>query len=395
MSFLNHVHFDSEMNPMELEIVRHFREGLGVDPKWLEYLLWIDADTEIAQDSINRLVSCLIADSKVIGLCGETQVGNEMESWVTMIQVYEYFISHHLSKQFESVFGAVTCLPGCFSMYRIRAANKTAFLISNDVIRDFSINQVDTLHLKNLLHLGEDRYLTTLMMKHFPAHKLSFSPDAKCKTQAPAQWKVFVSQRRRWINSTVHTLFELLLLPQLCGCCLCSMRVLVYVDLFSTLAQPSAIAYFGYLAYLALTDGGGVPLFSLIMIAAIYGVQLVIFMVKGEFQHLGWMCIYLLAIPIYSFYLPMYAFWHFDDFSWGNTRIAVDQHGGRLYENAEDEVVSIPSPLFSLSPDPSYFSVSNIGYPFPTRKYDPSFIPMKKWADKEQELIQQYQKQLI
>jgi chitin synthase len=31
--------------------------------------------------------------------------------------VFEYYISHHLTKAFESVFGGVTCLPGCFSMY--------------------------------------------------------------------------------------------------------------------------------------------------------------------------------------------------------------------------------------------------------------------------------------
>jgi chitin synthase len=29
-----------------------------------------------------------------------------------MIQVYEYYISHHLAKAFESLFGSVTCLPG-------------------------------------------------------------------------------------------------------------------------------------------------------------------------------------------------------------------------------------------------------------------------------------------
>ncbi len=38
-----------------------------------------------------------------------------------MMQVYEYFISHNLTKAFESLFGSVTCLPGCFTMYRIRA----------------------------------------------------------------------------------------------------------------------------------------------------------------------------------------------------------------------------------------------------------------------------------
>jgi len=33
-----------------------------------------------------------------------------------------------------------------------------------------------------------------------------------------------------------------------------------------------------------------------------------------------WMAIYLLSLPIWNFILPTYAFWKFDDFSWGETR---------------------------------------------------------------------------
>jgi hypothetical protein len=34
---------------------------------------------------------------------------------VTMIQVFEYYTNHHMKKAFESAFGCVTCLPGCFT----------------------------------------------------------------------------------------------------------------------------------------------------------------------------------------------------------------------------------------------------------------------------------------
>jgi chitin synthase len=57
------------------------------------------------------------------------------------------------------------------------------------------------------------------------------------------------------------------------------------------------------------------------MIASTYGLQVIIFIAKGELQHIGWMLIYILAMPIYAFVLPLYSFWHFDDFTWGNTRI--------------------------------------------------------------------------
>lgn len=75
-------------------------------------MLVIDADTSVAPDSLNRLVACAADDSRIIGICGETKLSNEQDSWWTMIQVYEYFISHHMSKAFESLFGSVTCLPG-------------------------------------------------------------------------------------------------------------------------------------------------------------------------------------------------------------------------------------------------------------------------------------------
>jgi len=153
-------------------------------------------------------------------------------------QVYEYYISHHLSKAFESLFGSVTCLPGCFSMYRIRTADKgRPIIISSRVIDEYSEPNVDTLHKKNLLSLGEDRFLTTLLMKHFPTFKTKFTPDATAHTVAPESWRVLLSQRRRWINSTVHNLCELVFLPELFGFCCFSMRFFVFLDLLSTMVR--------------------------------------------------------------------------------------------------------------------------------------------------------------
>ena len=57
-----------------------------------------------------------------------------------------------------------------FTMYRLRTADKgKPLIISDKIIKDYADCVVDTLHKKNLLSLGEDRYLTTLMTKYFPA----------------------------------------------------------------------------------------------------------------------------------------------------------------------------------------------------------------------------------
>ena len=112
MSFLNRVHHRSPMSPLELEIFHQINNIIGVDPELYEYLFMVDADTMVMEDSLNRLVAACANDAKIAGICGETSLENEEHSWWTMIQVYEYFISHNLAKAFESLFGSVTCLPG-------------------------------------------------------------------------------------------------------------------------------------------------------------------------------------------------------------------------------------------------------------------------------------------
>jgi chitin synthase len=112
MQFLNRVHHRSPMSPLELEMFHQINNIIGVDPELYEYLFMVDADTMVKEDSLNRLVASCANDARIAGICGETSLENEERSWWTMIQVYEYYISHHLAKAFESLFGSVTCLPG-------------------------------------------------------------------------------------------------------------------------------------------------------------------------------------------------------------------------------------------------------------------------------------------
>ncbi|KAJ1956518.1 hypothetical protein EC988_001307, partial [Linderina pennispora] len=358
MRFFNKVFFDLPMVPLELEMYHQVKNVIGVNPAFYEYVLMIDADTVVFPDSLNRLVGAMAHDQKILGICGETTLANAKSSWITMMQVYEYFISHHLTKAFESLFGSVSCLPGCFSMYRMRTADSARpLLISNQIIEEYSTNRVETLHEKNLLHLGEDRYLTTLVLKHFPYYKNKFVPDAKCMTNAPDQLSILLSQRRRWINSTVHNLFELIFLPQLCGFCCFSMRFVVFIDLITTIIMPATLVYLAYLIYQLTNPDSTTSYISLYLLAAIYGMQALIFILKRQWQHIGWMIVYIIAIPLFSFLIPIYAFWHFDDFSWGNTRVVVGESGRKHIYTVDNE------------------------------KFDTTTIPQRKWSDYEQELL--------
>jgi chitin synthase len=253
MSFLQKVMFDERMTELEYEMFNGIWKITGISPDFYEVVLMVDADTKVFPDSLTHMVSAMVKDPEIMGLCGETKIANKRKSWVTMIQVFEYFISHHLSKSFESVFGGVTCLPGCFCMYRIKAPKGgqnywVPILANPDVVEHYSENVVDTLHKKNLLLLGEDRYLSTLMLKTFPKRKQIFVPQGVCKTTVPEEFGVLLSQRRRWINSTVHNLMELVLVRDLCGTFCFSMQFVVFIELVGTLVLPAAIAFTFYLS---------------------------------------------------------------------------------------------------------------------------------------------------
>lgn len=62
------------------------------------------------------------------------------------------------------------------------------------------------------------------------------------------------------------------------------------------------------------------------------------------------MILYIIAIPVFSFALPLYSFWNMDDFSWGNTRLIQGEDGTKKV-------------------------ISDEG------KFDPSSIPRQKWED--------------
>ncbi|KAF8956068.1 chitin synthase [Flammula alnicola] len=345
MGFLQKVMFDERMTTFEYEFFNSIWRVTGVSPDRYELVLCVDADTKVFPDSLTRMVSCMVHDEDIMGLCGETKIANKAETFVTMMQVFEYYISHHMTKAFESMFGGVTCLPGCFSMYRIKAPKgDTGFwvpiLANPDIVEHYSENVVDTLHKKNLLLLGEDQYvlpssrLQDRRSGHLPSSALS----------APS-----------WINSTIHNLAELLLVRDLCGTFCFSMQFVVGMELAGTLVLPAAIAFTLYLIIVSIIPGGPNTTIPLILLAIVLGLPgLLIVVTSRKIAYVGWMLVYLLSLPIWNGILPAYAFWHFDDFSWGQTRKVVGGDKGHDTGDKEGE-------------------------------FDSSHIVMKRWAEFERD----------
>ncbi|KAF8119146.1 chitin synthase-domain-containing protein [Boletus edulis] len=99
-----------QLAPADARARDAIKNVIGVNPTFYEYLFTVDADATAGPYSLNRLISAMAHDKKVC----------------------EYFISHHMAKAFESLFGSVTCLPGCFTLFRLRTPDtQKHLLVSN------------------------------------------------------------------------------------------------------------------------------------------------------------------------------------------------------------------------------------------------------------------------
>ncbi|KAG0370603.1 chitin synthase-domain-containing protein [Gamsiella multidivaricata] len=364
MNFFSRVTYNDRMTPLDYELFRKIQHLMQVTPDKFEIVLMVDADTKVYPSSLRLLMNCMNNDPLIMGLCGETKIANKRQSWVTAIQVFEYYISHHLGKGFESVFGGVTCLPGCFCMYRLKARKGddwVPIITKPEIVQEYSQNIVETLHQKNLLLLGEDRFLTTLMLRNFPNRKMMFMPQAICKTVVPDEFNVLLSQRRRWINSTVHNLLELVLVRNLCGTFCFSMQFVIFMELIGTVVLPVAmilmIVLCVSLANMQIeTVSQAMPLVLLIFVLVLPAI--LILLTTRKLIYIAWMFVYLMALPVWNFILPLYAYWHFDDFSWGETRKVEGEAKGEAHGNADGI-------------------------------FDASSVPLKRWDDYEKARVRQ------
>lgn len=78
MRYFNKVHYGLPMSALELEMYHQMKNVIGVNPSFYEFVLMVDADTEVMSDSLNRLVARCVQDTNISALCGETMVANEV-----------------------------------------------------------------------------------------------------------------------------------------------------------------------------------------------------------------------------------------------------------------------------------------------------------------------------
>lgn len=150
-----------------------------------DILVYVDSDSFVRRDAIRQIVQGF-ADPAVAAVAGHTEVANRDVNALTRMQEVRYYVAFRIMKAAESIFGTVTCCPGCFSAYRRSCVLK---------VLDPWLNQK---FLGVQATFGDDRSLTNFLLRDY---KVTYDSKAIARTIVPEHHRRFLKQQLRWKKS--------------------------------------------------------------------------------------------------------------------------------------------------------------------------------------------------
>ena len=149
----------------------------GIEHTDSEYLVCIDADTQLRPDAVGKLMQHFLLDSehRIGAVAGNVKVGNQ-RNMLTRWQAIEYTTSQNFDRMAYSYINAVTVVPGAIGAFRKEAIVKAGGLTTDTLAEDCDLT----------MRINEAGYL------------IENEGRAVAMTEAPENVRQFVKQRVRW-----------------------------------------------------------------------------------------------------------------------------------------------------------------------------------------------------
>ena len=153
-----------------------------------DYVVCIDADTQLKQDAVSQLMKKFYAaegEAPVAAVAGNVKVGNEL-NMITKWQSIEYTTSQNFDRSAFDLLNCITVIPGAIGAFK-----KSAVLEAGGFTADT---------------LAEDCDLT--MRLHKKGYRIRNCRQAISYTEAPETFKQFLKQRFRWSFGVMQSFWK-------------------------------------------------------------------------------------------------------------------------------------------------------------------------------------------
>jgi cellulose synthase/poly-beta-1,6-N-acetylglucosamine synthase-like glycosyltransferase/spore germination protein YaaH/peptidoglycan/xylan/chitin deacetylase (PgdA/CDA1 family) len=149
-----------------------------------EFVVTIDADTEIEADAIRKLLRHF-SDPKVGAVAGNVKVGNRSR-WLTRWQALEYITSQNMEKRAFDLLNCITVVPGALGAWRKEAIDAVGGITADTVAEDADL----TIAIRRL------------------GWRVTYDEEAIAWTEAPETPGQLIRQRFRWTFGTLQSFWK-------------------------------------------------------------------------------------------------------------------------------------------------------------------------------------------
>ena len=179
--------------------------NMGLNISKNKYVACIDVDCLLLEDALQKMIKPFLetTDAKVIAAGGVIRIANSCtvkdgklidvnfpKSWLEQGQILEYLRAFLLGRMAWSRLNGLLVISGAFGLFDKKIAIKVGGYDTNTVGEDMEI----------IVRMR--RYMEDQKQKY----KVAYIPDPLCWTEAPDNYKTFISQRNRWTRGTIETL---------------------------------------------------------------------------------------------------------------------------------------------------------------------------------------------
>lgn len=179
--------------------------NMGLNISKNDYVACIDVDCLLLENALQKMIKPFLelTETKVIATGGVIRIANSCiikegklidvnfpKKWIERAQILEYLRAFLLGRMAWSRLNGLLVISGAFGLFDKKIAIEVGGYDTNTVGEDMEIIVRMRRHMEEI----EEKY------------KVAYIPDPLCWTEAPDNYKIFISQRNRWTRGTIETL---------------------------------------------------------------------------------------------------------------------------------------------------------------------------------------------
>jgi cellulose synthase/poly-beta-1,6-N-acetylglucosamine synthase-like glycosyltransferase len=247
-----------------------------------KYVACIDVDCLLLEEALQKMIKPFLeaTDTKVIAAGGVIRIANSCiikdgklldvnlpKKMLEKGQILEYIRAFLLGRMAWSKLNGLLVISGAFGMFDKKIAIEVGGYDTNTVGEDMEI----IVRMRGFMEEQKEKY------------KVAYIPDPLCWTEAPDNYKIFISQRNRWTRGTIETLRKHRKIgfnPKYRSMGLLSYPYWLFFERLAPLIEVLGLLYFGIL--IALHEVRWDYTFAFIILAYLFTVLFSILAIVSE-----------------------------------------------------------------------------------------------------------------